>query len=167
MTADLRVRFATPDDAGTVLRFVRGLAEFENEPPESVRLTEADVRRDGFGDPPRFEVLIAERGDRPVGFALFFPNYSTWEGRPGLYVEDLFVEEAERGAGVGRALMSACARLALERGWRRLELAVLDWNPARAFYARLGMRQSEQWLPYRIEPSGVDALASGAPELAD
>lgn len=158
----LQIRFATPDDAGTIVRFVRGLADFEGEPAESVRLTEADVLRDGFGASPRFEVLIAERARRPVGFALFFPNYSTWEGKPGLYVEDLFVEESERGGGVGRALMAACARVALDRGWGRLELAVLDWNPAREFYARLGMRQSEAWLPYRLDPEAVAALARAA-----
>ena len=166
MTDDaLRVRFAIPDDAATIVRFVRGLAAFEREPADSVRLSEADVRRDGFGAQPRFEALIAERAGRPVGFALFFPNYSTWEGRPGMYIEDLFVEEAERGRGAGRALMAACARLAVERGWRRLELSVLDWNPAREFYARLGMRQSAEWLPYRLEPAAVEALASEAAPL--
>jgi GNAT superfamily N-acetyltransferase len=161
----LQIRFATPHDASTIVRFVQGLAAFEGEPADSVRLTEADVVRDGFGAQPRFEVLLAERGGRPVGLALFFPNYSTWEGRPGLYVEDLFVEESERGSGVGRALMAACARIAVQRGWRRLELAVLDWNPARAFYARLGMRQSQEWLPYRLDPDAVEALAGDARDL--
>lgn len=166
MTDDaLRVRFATPADAATIVRFVRGLAAFEGEPEETVRLSEADLRRDGFGPRPRFEVLIAERAGRALGFALFFPSYSTWEGRPGLYIEDLFVEEAARGGGAGRALMAACARIALERGWRRLELSVLDWNPARNFYVSLGMRQSEGWLPYRLEPAAVEALASEATPL--
>lgn len=160
---DLRVRPTVPADAATIVRFVQGLAAFEREPPQSVRLSEADILRDGFGHRPAFEVLIAERGRRPVGFALFFPNYSTWEGRPGLYIEDLFVEEAERGRGVGRALLAACARLATQRGWRRLELAVLDWNPARGFYESLGMRQSKQWLPYRLDPAAVQALAASAP----
>jgi len=157
-----QIRFASSDDAATIVRFVRGLAAFEREPASSVRLSEADILRDGFGEQPRFESLIAERAGRPVGFALFFPNYSTWEGRPGLFIEDLFVEEAERGRGVGRALLAACARVALDRGWGRLELSVLDWNPARRFYARLGMQQSETWLPYRLEPEGVAALASEA-----
>ena len=163
--SDVHVRFARPDDAATIVRFVRALAAFEHEPPETVRLTEADVLRDGFGPQPRFETLIAELRGVPAGFALFSPNYSTWEGRPGLYLEDLFVDEQMRGSGVGRALMAACARVAADRGWRRLELAVLDWNPAREFYSGLGMQHSRAWLPYRLEPGAVTALAAAAPKV--
>ncbi|MEX2373003.1 MAG: GNAT family N-acetyltransferase, partial [Dehalococcoidia bacterium] len=110
------VRFATPADAATIVEFVRGLAVFEREPPERVRLTEADVRRDGFGAGRVFETLIVERDGRAVGFALFFPHYSTWEGSAGLYVEDLFVTEEARGTGAGRALLAALARVARDRG---------------------------------------------------
>ncbi|MBM3140225.1 MAG: GNAT family N-acetyltransferase [Chloroflexi bacterium] len=156
----VRVRFAVPADAPAIVSFVRGLAAFEREPPESVRLTESDLRRDLFGATPRAEVLIAEQRGRAVGFALFFANYSTWEGRPGLYIEDLFVEEAARSQGVGRALMAAVARLARERGCARVELSVLDWNPARAFYERLGMRWMREWLPYRLDGAALDALAA-------
>jgi len=157
------VRAATPADASTIVAFVRGLAEFEHEPLEQVHLTEADVLRDGFGERPSFECLIAEQpseaGVRPVGFALFFPNYSTWEGRAGLYVEDIFVVEDARRSGAGRAILEALARIAQERGAPRIDLAVLDWNPARAFYERLGFAHGETWLPYRLDAEGIARLA--------
>ena len=162
----LRVRPAVPSDASAIVEFVRGLARFENEPVEHVRLTEADVLRDGFGPRRAFEVVIAERvrgGEATsVGFALFFANYSTWEGRAGLYIEDLFVVDEERGTGAGRALMAAVARIAQERGAARLDLAVLDWNPARGFYEALGMSHQETWLPYRMERDSIARLASEA-----
>ena len=164
--SEVTIRRARPDDASTIIRFVRGLAAFENEPAESVKLTEADLLRDVFGATPRCEVLIAERDGVSLGFALFFHNYSTWEGRSGLYIEDLFVDEAARNGGVGRALMAAVARLASERGCARVELAVLDWNPAREFYHRLGMRHMTEWLPYRMDGDAVTALAAEAPEVA-
>jgi len=162
----LRIRSAKPSDATTIVEFVRGLARFEHEPVEHVRLTVRDIWRDGFGPRPVFEVLIAERlldaGPLPVGFALFFPNYSTWEGRPGIYIEDLFVIEEERASGVGRALMVAVTRLARDRGAARLDLAVLDWNPARGFYEGLGMSHQQTWLPYRMERDAIERLASEA-----
>lgn len=160
----IRVRPATPADAATIVEFVRGLAAFEHEPVAHVRLTEADVIRDGFGARPAFECLIAEQGEHPVGFALFFPNYSTWEGRPGIYVEDLFVAEEARRGGAGRALLQAIAVLARERGAARIDLAVLDWNPARDFYTRLGFAQQAEWLPYRLEADGIEALAAPVDE---
>ena len=159
----LRVRLAVPSDASAIVEFVRGLARFEDEPVEHVRLTEADVLRDGFGARPAFEVVIAERLREgvtiPVGFALFFPNYSTWEGRPGLYIEDLFVIDAERGSGVGRAILAAVAQIAWQRGAARLDLAVLDWNPARGFYERMGFRWIRNWLPYRLSGEALAKLA--------
>lgn len=168
MPADstLRVRPAVPADAPAIVEFVRGLARFEHEPVEQVHLTEADVLRDGFGPRPAFEVVIAERirGSEatPVGFALFFPNYSTWEGRPGTYIEDLFVNEEERGTGAGRAILAAVARIAWQRGAARIDLAVLDWNPARGFYEALGMAHQQEWLPYRMERDAIARLASEA-----
>jgi len=156
------VRMATAEDAATILRFIRGLAEFEREPVSVVKVTEAEIVRDGFGERPSFEVLIAEQGDTPLGFALFFMNYSTWEGTSGVYIEDLFVTEAARGTGAGRALMAAAAAVAKERSCARLELSVLDWNPARAFYERLGMSHQEKWLPYRLEAAGIEWLAREA-----
>lgn len=159
----LRVRPAKPSDAAAIVEFVRGLARFEHEPVEHVVLTVRDIWRDGFGPRPVFEVLIAERlseaGPTAVGFALFFPNYSTWEARPGIYIEDLFVVEEERGRGVGRALLAAVACLAQERDAARIELAVLDWNPARGFYEAFGMSQQSEWLPYRMERDAIARLA--------
>ena len=158
---DLRIRFATAEDASTIVEFVRGLAAFEHEPLEQVHLTEADVVRDGFGARPLFEVLIAERDGRSLGMALFFPHYSTWEGAAAIYIEDLYVVEDARRDGVGRALVAAVVRLAVERGNPRVDLAVLDWNPARGFYARLGFAQQQEWLPYRLDGAALRALVGG------
>ncbi|MDP6405369.1 MAG: GNAT family N-acetyltransferase [Alphaproteobacteria bacterium] len=104
------IRRARPDDADHVVRLVKALAAYEHEPEETVRLTADDVRRDGFGERPRFEVVLAELAGEVVGFLLFFHNYSTWEGNAGLYIEDLFVEERARGHDLGRRLMAAAAR---------------------------------------------------------
>ena len=161
--AHITVRPAEPRDAATIVEFVRGLAEFEHEPLEQVLLTEADVLRDAFGERPAFECLIAEDGAgveaRPVGHAIFFPNYSTWEARPGIYVEDIFVVEDARQSGAGRALLEALARLAVARAAPRIDLVVLDWNSARAFYERLGFTRQHEWLPYRLDAAGIAALA--------
>jgi GNAT superfamily N-acetyltransferase len=153
------VRFATVADVGTILRFIKGLAAFEHE-PDAVRATEADLLRDGFGPTPKFEVLIAEVEKEPVGFALFFLTYSTWEGKSGLHLEDIFVVEPMRGQGVGAALMVRLAAIAVERDYGRLELSVLYWNPAREVYHALGMQHLDEWLPYRISGEALKALAS-------
>jgi GNAT superfamily N-acetyltransferase len=153
------VRFATSADVDVILKFIKGLAAFEHE-PEAVKTTTNDLLRDGFGEQPKFEVLIAERGVTPVGFALFFPTYSTWEGRAGIHLEDIFVVEEERGTGVGYKLMTTLAAIAVERGCARLELSVLDWNPARKFYHRLGITHQSMWLPYRIDGETLIALAA-------
>lgn len=155
------VRPATPADVKTILRFIKGLAAFERE-PDAVKTTPNDLLRDGFGEHPKFEVLMAELGGKPAGFALFFLTYSTWEGRPSLYLEDLFVEEWARGHGLGRKLMAALAAEAVARGSPRLELQVLDWNPAREFYHHLGMRHMEEWLPYRLSGTALQTLAAEA-----
>lgn len=163
------VRWAGPRDAGEIVRLVRALADYENEPQESVKISAADVLRDGFpadGADRRFECLLAELDGAPVGMALFFHNYSTWEGRAGLYVEDLFVEERARGHGLGRILMAALARIADERRCPRLDLNVLDWNPTRDFYHRIDMAHMADWLPYRMTRPAIAALAATAPEIA-
>ena len=155
----ITIRSATPNDVPLILEFIKALARFENE-PDAVRTTPEDLLRDGFGEQPQFEVLIAERDEEPVGFALFFTTYSTWEGRPSLYLEDLFVVESARKHGVGRALMAKLAAICVERGYQRLELQVLDWNPAREFYHRLGMGHMNEWLPYRLSGQALHALAT-------
>ena len=153
------IRPAVEADCATILRFVRELAEFEHE-PDAVKATEEDFRRDGWGEQPVFEALIAELDGAPVGFALTFRNFSTWEGRPGLYVEDLYVTPDARRYGVGRKLLAAVAQRAVERGYRRVDLSVLDWNPARGFYDRVGFRQMKEWLPYRLTGDALSALAA-------
>ena len=161
------IRPARPDDAAVVVELIRELAAYEREPASSVRVSEADLLRDGFGPTPRFELLVAELGGVVAGFALFFTSWSTWEGRPGLYLEDLFVREAARGHGLGRRLLAAVARLALERGYPRLDLCVLDWNPARRFYDSIGMRERQDWRPYRLDQAGIAGLAAGEPPPAE
>ncbi len=156
--AGITLRFATAEDAGILLSLVRELAIYEKA-PDAVRATEEDFRRHGFGPTPRFEALIAFVEGRPAGFALFFPNFSTWLGKPGLYLEDIFVSEWARQLGVGRRLMARLAAIAVERGWGRLDFWVLHWNPAREFYHRLGFRHMEEWLPYRAEGEALRALA--------
>ncbi|MFQ5774059.1 MAG: GNAT family N-acetyltransferase [Kiloniellaceae bacterium] len=155
----LVIRPAGPEDAGTILRLVRELAAFEKL-LDRVCARESDILRDGFGETPRFECLLAEADGEAVGFALFFPSYSTFEGRAGLYLEDIYVAPAARGKGVGQALMARLARLAIERGWARLDLSVLHWNPARDFYRRLGFEPVSDWLPYRLQGRALRRLAA-------
>jgi GNAT superfamily N-acetyltransferase len=158
-SSDLRLRAATREDAATVVELIRGLAEYERE-PEAAVVTEADIVRDGFGARPLFEVVIAEWKGEPVGFALFFPNYSTWLGRAGLYLEDLFVRESHRGLGIGKALLLHLAKVAVERGWGRFVWQVLDWNtPAIRFYEALGARHMKEWQTMRVEGDALRRMA--------
>ncbi|MBX6367029.1 MAG: GNAT family N-acetyltransferase [Rhodospirillales bacterium] len=157
----LEIRAATPADVPTILRFVRELAAFERQ-PDAVKASEADLLRDGFGEPRRFEARIGLVDGVPAGFTLFFPTYSTWEGRPGIWLEDLYVTPEARGTGLGRALVADLAALAVERGFRRLDLSVLDWNPARDFYEKLGIKRLDSWLQYRVTGEALRALAASA-----
>jgi GNAT superfamily N-acetyltransferase len=157
--AAIKLRFAIPDDVGLLLQLVRELAAYERS-PDAVAATEDDLLRHGFGREPRFEVLLAYVGEEPAGLALFFPNFSTWRGQPGLYLEDLYVREWARGCGVGRRLMARLAAIAVERGCARLDFAVLDWNPARGFYHRLGIETREEWLLYRATDDALRRLAA-------
>jgi GNAT superfamily N-acetyltransferase len=163
--AETSVRWATENDAALIVHYIRALAIFEKEVVANVHITEADVRRDAFGTTRRFEVLIAEVDRTPVGFALFFPNYSTWEGKPGLYIEDIFVEESARGTGIGRKLIAAVAKIAHSRGCARIDLAVLHWNPARGFYHRLGFQHAEPWQIFRLSESSFASLIDDAPDF--
>src|SRR5215469_14319637 len=123
----ITLRPATAADVPQILRFIRALAAYERE-PDAVRATEADLLRDGFGPHPFYFCIMAEDNGAPAGFAFYFFNYSTWAGKPGIYLEDLFVDPAFRGLGIGKALLQRVAAIALEKGCSRLNWAVLDWN---------------------------------------
>lgn len=152
------IRPAGPADAEVIHAFIVGLAVYERA-PDAVEVTPAELAAQLAADVPPFECLLAFDGARPVGFALFFPTYSTWRGRVGLHLEDLFVPEADRGRGVGRALLRRLARIAVERGCARLEWAVLDWNaPAIGFYRRLGAEAMDEWTTHRLTGAALAAL---------
>ena len=157
----IEIRSATETDVGTLLGLIKDLAVYERQPVSVVKAMEEDLRRDGFGPDRRFEARLAYIDGRPAGFALFFPDYSTWEGRPGLFLEDIFVAEWARRRGIGRALMADLAAIALARDWRRINFRVLTWNPAREFYESLGSAHIDEWLPYRIEGAALHRLAEG------
>ncbi len=163
--AETSVRWATEHDAALIVHFIRELAIFEKESLENVKVTEDAIRRDAFGPNRRVEALIAEIDRKPVGFTLFFPNYSTWEGKPGLYIEDIFVEESARGSGIGRKIIAAVAKIAQSRGCARIDLAVLNWNPARGFYNRIGFRYAEPWQIFRLASAELGALSTEAPDF--
>lgn len=153
------IRSASAEDAGLLLAFIRGLAEYERM-PEAVVASEAELRRHGFGDERRFEALIAEIDGEPAGFALFTWRFSTWLGRPAMYLEDIFVNEAARGRGIGRRLIARLAAIVIERGWGRIDFQVLDWNPARGFYRRLGFEHLGEWLRYGADGETLARLAA-------
>ncbi len=155
----LTIRAATPQDIPLILDFIRELAAYEREPQAAVA-REEDLRRDGWGPEPKFRVLIADWERRPAGFALFFYNYSTWQGRPGLYLEDLFVRPEFRGRGIGKALLVHLARLAIEENCGRFQWQVLDWNqPSIEFYEALGAKKMTQWITMRVEGRALEDLA--------
>ena len=146
----LRIRAATPDDAACILGFIRALADYERE-PEAVEVDEPTLARQLCERPPPFECLIAELAGRPAGFALFFHTYSTWRGKRGLWLEDLFVLPEARRQGVGAALLTRLAALALERDCARFEWSVLDWNtPAIDFYQSVGAQVLDRWRICRV-----------------
>jgi len=154
------LRIATPDDATTLLMLVRGLAEYERAPGDVVA-TEGDYVRALSSSPPEMEALIAEGDGEALGFALFFPTWSTWRGRPGIHVEDLFVVPEARGRGIGRALLSKVASIVITRGCARLEWQVLDWNePAIGFYRALGARSLDDWTAMRVDGDALTAIAT-------
>lgn len=155
----LRIRRAAASDAGLILRFIRGLAEYERE-PDAVVATEEDILRDGFGKQPRFSVLIAEWGGVSAGFAFYFFNYSTWQGKPGLFLEDLFVDPQFRGKGIGKALLAELANIAQQENCYGLKWEVLDWNQSAIdFYEGLGAKVLREWLPVRLTDDAWRTLA--------
>jgi GNAT superfamily N-acetyltransferase len=154
----LSIRFATARDAEVIVDFIRALAAYERE-PDAVEVT-ADVLRSQIesADPP-FECLIAELDGAAAGFALFFRNYSTWRGRPGLFLEDLFVLERHRRNGIGGALLKRLAALSVERGYGRMEWSVLDWNqPAHDFYRSLGAIPMDEWTIWRLTGNALERV---------
>ncbi|MGH8461983.1 MAG: GNAT family N-acetyltransferase [Stenotrophobium sp.] len=156
------VRAAVAADVPLILSLIRELADYEKLSHEVVA-SEAALRRDLFGAHPAAQVLIAEWDGAPAGFALFFTNYSTFLARPGIYLEDLYVRATLRGRGIGQALLSRVAALALARGCGRLEWSVLDWNaPALKFYAALGARAMNQWTIHRVTGDDLEKLAAAA-----
>jgi len=155
----LRIRPAAESDIPLILEFIRDLATYERAPEQAVAHPE-DLLRDGWGPEPKFRVLIAEWDNRPAGFALFFYNYSTWQGRPGLYLEDLFVRPEFRGKGIGKALLVHLAQIAVRENCGRFVWQVLDWNaPAIEFYESLGAKKLTEWLTMRVEGEALQRLA--------
>jgi len=158
----LNIRPANVNDVELILQFIHELAEYERE-PQAVTASEADLLRDGFGPAPKFRVVIAEWEGRPAGFALFFRNYSTWQGRPGLYLEDVFVRPEFRGKGIGKSLLVYLAQLAVSENCGRFQWQVLDWNtPAIEFYQSLGARMMQEWLTMRVEGEALKRLAENS-----
>ncbi len=156
------LRFATEDDTAQILDFIRQLAVYEKMEDEVVA-DENRIRETLFGERRSAEVVIASHDGEPAGFALFFHNYSTFLGRPGVYLEDLFVIPKLRGRGIGKILLATLARIAVERGCGRLEWSVLDWNePAIRFYRRLGAKPMDGWTVFRVTGETLEELAGGS-----
>ena len=159
------IRFAQPEDVPTIIGLIKGLAEYERL-SDAVVGTEELLREHLFGARPYVETLLAEADGRPVGFALFFHNYSTFLTRPGIYLEDLFVLPDERGRGYGKALLTALGRLAVERNCGRLEWSVLNWNePSIQFYKSLGAVGMNEWTVNRVTGDALQQLASMGPKV--
>jgi GNAT superfamily N-acetyltransferase len=155
---EIRIERATERDVPLILRLIKGLSEYEKLAHE-VTATEASLRETLFGPRPAADVIIAYAGETPAGFALFFPNYSTFLGKPGLYLEDLFVLPEWRGRGLGLAMMKHLARTAVERGCGRFEWSVLDWNePAIGFYKGLGAKLMDGWSIVRVTGDALQKL---------
>ena len=159
-SGQFRIEAATVDDTALVLRFIKGLAEYEGLEHE-VMTTEEGLRKFMFGPKPSAEAIIGYSGDEAIGFALFFYTFSTFLGSPSLYLEDLFVLPEWRGKGMGRQLLSHLASIALARDCRRLEWAVLDWNePSIQFYRGLGALPQDEWTIYRLSGKALEKLGS-------
>lgn len=156
----LTIRPATPADVPLIQQFIRDLAEYERS-PESAIATQEDLLRDGFGPAPKYRCILAEWEGKPAGFAFFFYNYSTWQGKPGLYLEDLFVKPVFRGKGIGKALLLHLAKIAVDENCGRFQWQVLDWNtPAIDFYKSLGAKTMNEWLTMRVEGEDIEKLAT-------
>jgi GNAT superfamily N-acetyltransferase len=163
---NFQIRSAHVEDVPIILQLIRDLATYERAPDE-VNATEEQLVEVLFGEKPAAEVLLAFEQQSPVGFAVYFYNFSTWLGRPGLYLEDLFVRPEKRGKGYGRALLVELAKIARDRGCGRMEWAVLDWNePAIKFYRALGAKPMDEWTVFRLTRDGIAKLADAAETAA-
>lgn len=157
--SETQIRPVQPADVPAVVAMVYELAAYEKA-PESCRLTEPQLHSCLFGDHPALYGHVAlDAGGTPIGFMLWFLNFSTWEGTHGIYLEDLYVKPAARAGGVGRRLLATLAGICTERGYARLDWSVLDWNPAREFYAAIGASAQEEWVPYRLTGTALTGLA--------
>src|SRR5215468_12633123 len=165
MSDAIKVRPATVDDVELLHKFSVDLATYEDE-PHAVTASPQILARDGFGKDPQFGALIAEMAGKPVGFALYTFNYSVWTGARGIFIEDIWVVPEQRRGGVARALMQALAQECLAKGYKRIDLNVLDWNPARGFYEKIGLRWIKNWLPYRLSGEALAKLAAGKPSVS-
>jgi GNAT superfamily N-acetyltransferase len=153
------IRTATAADVPQILAFIRALAAYERA-PDAVSASEAGLLRDGFGPNPVYYCLIADHDGQPAGFALYFFNYSTWLGRPGIYLEDIFVQPEFRGRGIGKALLQQVAASAVQKGCPRLQWEVLDWNtPAIDFYRAMGAEFLDEWRNVRVSGDALERLA--------
>ncbi len=162
-----RIRLAAASDVSLILELIHALATFERE-PDAVVATEADLLRDGFGERPLFHCLIAEEDGVAAGFAFYFFNYSTWRGRPGIHLEDLFVRPEFRGKGIGKALLIEVAAVAVAKQCGRFQWDVLDWNQtAIDFYHSLGAKFLSEWRIMRVSGEALTALALGRPLAAE
>lgn len=158
----LTLRPAVPADAPLIVQYIRELAEYERE-PEAAIVTAADITRHAFSEHPLVQVTMAEWEGQPAGFALWFLNFSTWEGKPGIYLEDLYVRPIFRGHGIGKALLKHLAALAVKEGWTRFVWQVLDWNtPAIEFYKAHGARLMSDWITCRVEGEALRQLGGAA-----
>ena len=158
-TMPLRITPATPADVPMILQLIRELAEFERLLDE-VHATEEQLREQLFGPRPAAEVVIARMGDEVAGFALFFPNFSTFLAKPGIYLEDVYVQPSARGVGIGKALFCSVAKVAQDRACGRLEFAVLDWNqPSIDFYLAHGAEAQSEWTMYRLDEAAISRIA--------
>src|SRR5712671_3786335 len=163
---NFEIRSAQVEDVAIILQLIRDLATYERA-PDDVTATEEQLVDVLFGERPAAHVLLAFEGESPVGFAVYFYNFSTWLGRPGLYLEDLFVKPENRGKGYGRALLVELAKIARDRGCGRMEWAVLNWNePAIKFYQTLGAKPMDEWTVFRLTRDGIAKLADAADTAA-
>ena len=161
IAAMINIRPTTPADVPVLMQLIRDLAVYERE-PDAVKATEPQLHEALFGTRPVAEAVLAEHDGAAVGMALFFTNFSTWEGRAGLYLEDLFVKPEARGLGIGKALLVHLAGIAVARDYARFEWSVLDWNePAIGFYEALGARARDEWTVMRVDGDALAKLAAG------